>query len=300
MAGLIPEDKKQAFLQQLQSQGGGSGSELSPQEQQAIVQQGADQAKADLEGAGAEAPVDPNAPVQPEQQPAAQETPAAPAVPATQPQEDPNAQLLAGLGFDNVQALADAFSQLSESYAQTKQETERLLNLQQAMGTEEELDESTPQGQMKKMLREMLGPLADEARNTARNRAIAEAWNLDAKKFPDFADLQGDINGYIQANPDLAIAPDGLKRAYHAVRSNRYKSDADLLKDPKFVEKMASNPDVKAAVLKAHMASIAANGEIPASVGGGGNVPLTGPGKKPTTVAEASNALRALFGVPRK
>jgi len=40
-----------------------------------------------------------------------------------------------------------------------------------------------------------------------------------------------EITAFIHEHPELAIANDGLTRAYHAVRSSKYKPESELLKD---------------------------------------------------------------------
>lgn len=292
MGDLLSNEQRAALLQKFQAQGGGPENGLSPEVQQAAVEAGAQQAQAQVEGQPADTG-EPAAPEQPPQQPA---VPAAPA----QPQEDPNAAALASVGFKSVDELIQAFVQQGQETSAMKQQMNQLVGLQKAMENTEELDPQDPQYELRKIVRETIGPLADEMKAQARNRSVQGAWAEDAKSFPDIGDMDKDIAGYLAEHPDLAIDPTGLRQAYHAVRSSKFIPEGKQFDDPKAVERAASNPAVKAAVIKAYLSGIQRGEVVPSAVGGGGNIPLTGEKPKASTISEASNMLREKLGIPKK
>ena len=285
--GFLPDDQKQAFLAQLQSQGGGPGVEISPEQQQAAIDAGAQQAQADTQGQ----PADAGAPAAP-QQPAAPEAPA-------QPQVDPSAEALASVGFQSVDELIQAFVQQGQAASQMQTQLRQLAGLQKAMENTDELDPKDPQYELRKAIRETIGPLAEEMTAQARNRAVQGAWAEAAKGFPDIGEMDKDIAAYLAENPDLSIDPSGLQQAYHAVRSKKYIPEGKMLEDPKFIEKAAANPAIRDAVIKSYLSALQRGDAVPPSVGGGGggSVPLTGPKEGPKTMDDAKSRMKAFLGV---
>lgn len=286
----LPDDKRQQLMQMLQTQGGDPAGGLSPEQQQQIVDQGAQAAAAEMGGQGADA--------LPTDAPQGQVPPAQPAAPAA-PAQDPNAALLQEIGVGSVQELVEQFKAMSEGFGQLKDEHEQLLGFQQAINNTEELDPKDPQYDTKKVFREMFGPVADEFTKNARMKALADSWNLDARGLADAGELLPEINAYIQQNPRLSQDPTGFRQAYNAVKAGKHRSPEQLLKDPEFIKKAAEHPAVSEAVVKAYLEKLARNGEVPPAVGQGGNTPFSGAPAKPKTVAEANAALGKLLGVRR-
>lgn len=294
MAGTnfeLPPEARAQFLAQLQAQGGGPVEGLSPEQQQAAINQGAQAAAADMGGQGTDVP-----PTDAPQGQAAPAQPAAPVAPAA-PAQDPNAALLQELGVASVQELAEKFKAMSEGFGQLKDEHEQLLGFQQAINNTEELDPKDPDYGTKKVFREMFGPVADEFTKNAKLKALAEAWNLDARGLADAEELLPEINAHIQKNPRLSQDPTGFRQAYNAVKAGKHRSVDQLFADPDFIAKASQNEAVKKAVIQAHLEGLARNGEVPPAVGQGGNTPFTGAPAKPKTLEEANKALGKLLGV---
>lgn len=252
-----------------------------------------------LNQGGSEQP-DPNQP-SPEAPASAEDTSAAApvdagAAPAAQP--DPNAAVLAELGVSSVQELAERYKERDGKATEYKDMLAQLLAYQQALNNETELESTDPMDSVKKAVREEIKPLYEKIEADARNKIVQEAWGKDAKEMPDIADVMPEITQFIAEHPELAIANDGLRRAYDSVRSAKYKSEAQMLADDEFVKRMASNEKIKEAVLQAHLSEIARNGEtIPNSIGSGGEIPLSGQKEAPSSMDQAKKGLARMLGL---
>lgn len=242
------------------------------------------QAEPPAEGAGAPAPAD---------TPAAPVDSGAPAAPAP----DPVAEMLSSLGVSSVEELAERYKERDSKATEYKDMLAQILAYQQALDNEEELDSTDPLDSVKKAVREEIKPLYDKLQADARNKVVQEAWSKDAKEMPDIADVMPEITEFIAEHPDLAVANDGLRRAYDSVRSGKYRTEAQMLADDEFVKRMASNEKIKEEVLKNHLGELARSGEgVPTSIGSGGEVPLTGQKAAPNSMQQAKKGLMQLLG----
>lgn len=217
--------------------------------------------------------------------------------PAAEPAADPTAKLLNDLGVSSLEELAERYKERDSKVTEYRDMLAQILAYQQAIDNDEQLDTGDPLDSVKKAVREEIKPLYDKLQADARNKIVQEAWANDAKEMPDIADVMPEITEFIAENPDLAIANDGLRRAYDRVRSNKYRTEAQMLADDEFVKRMASNERIKEAVLQNHLSEIARNGDsVPNSIGSGGNVPLTGQKQAPDSMAKAKQGLMAMLG----
>lgn len=245
----------------------------------------------------------------PETQPSTEETPpaedtganpavdTAPAAPAT-PAIDPNAAILEEHGFSSVAELAEAFKTATSQSGQYKEMLSQMLAMQQALDNEAELDPNDPLNTVKQAVREEMAPLYDKMKRDAQNKLVQEAWGKDAVNLPGVTDMMPEITAFIQEHPELAIANDGLRRAYEGVRSKNYRTEAQMLADDEFIGRMANNDKIKEAVIKEYLAETARNGDnVPASIGGGGNVPLTGKKQPPNSMEQAKSGLAKMLGL---
>jgi len=273
MPGMLSPEQAAAFEQAL-AQGGAPEDGNMPPEPEAPPTDGAP-----MVPPGAEAPQE-----------------AAPAAP-TQPQApaDPYADLLASVGVGSVEELVQGFSDLSANLAQTQSALDQLLAMQEAMGNEDELDPTDPDYSMKKYVREYLSPIADKIKVQEMGNRVRDAWNESAKDMPDLQDFMEDISQHMMENGALSTSPDGLKRAYDAVRSAKYRSPDALLADPEFLKKASANDALKKMVIEAHLANIAKNGELPTSIGDGGSPFMTGKKGEVGNMADAKKATLALL-----
>lgn len=223
--------------------------------------------------------------------------PAAP-VDAGAPAADPNAALLEELGVSSVQELAERYRERDGKATEFQDMLSKLLAYQQALNNQADLDTDDPMNPIKKAVREEMAPIYEKAQEEARNKLVQEAWGVDAKNLPDIADVMPEITEFIAHNPELAVANDGLRRAYERVRSDKYRTEAQMLNDSEFVKRMASNEKIKELVLKEHLGEIQRNGEsVPASIGSGGGTPLSGQKKAPTSMDQAKNGLAKMLGM---
>lgn len=247
-------------------------------------------------GANSQTSPDANAPVEDNGGAAAVES--APATAEAEPAVDPNAAILEELGAKSVEDLAN---QLKEAMGQTKQYREmlsQLLAYQQALDNKAEVEPDDPLNTVKKAVREEMGPIYEKLQREAQNKIVQEAWGKDARNMPDLTDMMPEITAFIQEHPELAVANDGLRRAYDGVRSKNYRSEKQLLEDDKFIERMASNEKIKDAVIKEYLSTAARNGEgVPTSISGGGNVPLTGKKQAPSSMEQAKRGLAQMLGI---
>ena len=198
-------------------------------------------------------------------------------------QPDPTAELLNTLGVSSIEELAQLYKERDEK----------------ATENEAELDPTTdPMDSVKKAVREEIKPLYDKVQADARNKVVQEAWGKDAKDMPDIADVMPEITQFIAEHPDLAVANDGLRRAYDSVRSRKYKTEAQMLEDSDFIKRMASNEKIREAVLQSHLSEIARNGDkVPNSIGSGGDIPMTGQKQAPNSMQQARKGLAQMLGL---
>lgn len=235
----------------------------------------------------------------PEEQPPVEDMAApAPVDAAAAPAPDPNAAILAEHGFSSVEEMAKAFKEATGQSDQYKEMLSQILAFQQALDNQSEIEPDDPLNTVKKAVREEMSPIYEKMQREAQNKLVQEAWGKDAKNMPDLTDMMPEITAFIQENPELAIANDGLTRAYHAVRSSKYKPESELLKDKDFIERMASNEKVKDAVIKEYLATAAKSGDgVPTSISGGGSVPLTGKKQPPNSMEQAKKGLAQMLGI---
>lgn len=278
MAGkLLSPEQEQEFMAQLQQEGG-------------IPSDDGEGAPVPTEGM----PPEGQPAEQPPEQPAGADTPA---MPPEQAAPDPIAQAMTELGFADVGQLIDAFKATSASASQYKDTLAQLVAFQQAQQNDQDLDPSDPTYEVKKAIREEMAPLYERMQDEARNQLVQEAWGKSVVDMPDINDLMTDITGFLHEHPDLAVADDGLRRAYDGVRSKKYKSESQLLNDPEFIKRIANNEKVRDAVLGKHLGEIARTGDaIPQSIGDGGGSPLTGKKQAPNGMEHAKKGLLSMLG----
>ena len=218
--------------------------------------------------------------------------------PAPAAQPDPAAAVLAELGVSSVEELAERYKEREGKANEYKDMLAQLLAYQQALDNETELESNDPLDSVKKAVREEIKPLYEKIEADARNKIVQEAWGKDAKEMPDIADVMPEITQFIAEHPELAVANDGLRRAYDSVRSAKYKTEAQMLADDEFVKRMASNEKVRDAVLKEHLSEIArTGGQVPNSIGSGGEIPLTGQKQAPNSMMQAKKGLAQMLGL---
>ena len=233
----------------------------------------------------------------PEAQPPVEDNAAPAPVDAAAAAPDPNAAIFEKYGVANAEELAGLLDEATNQSNGYKEMLSQMLAFQQALDNQSEIQPDDPLNTVKKAVREEMAPVYEKMQRDAQNKLVQEAWGKDAKNMPDITDLMPEITEYIKNHPDLAIANDGLSRAYHSVRSGKYKPESEMLKDKDFIERMASNDKIKDAVIKEYLASAARNGEgVPASIAGGGNVPLTGAKQPPSSMDQAKKGLMQMLG----
>lgn len=281
---IKPEDV-QAFMANL-PQGGGPEEDIPPVQQDQAMQEGAAMAEADIAAQEADASGAPGEPI--EGQPPAPAAPAAPAAPVVP-------EAVTALGFSTPEDMAAAYEQLSQQTQEMREQLEQIVAMQQAIDTEETLDPKAPDYMAKKTFREMMGPFYDKLKTEARNKLVQGAWAKDAAGMPDLDAFNADISEFFRENPALAVDTTGLRQAYHAARSKKFRSEDQLFGDPEFIKKAASNKAIADAVMKAQMLNVAGTGDVPQGVDGGG-IPLTGKKQAPKTIKDANAAVRALLG----
>lgn len=241
------------------------------------------EAQPSVEDSGAAAPVDAGAEASQESQ--------------AEPAPDQTAALLEQVGAGSVEELVKLYNDAAGQSKQYKEMLSQLLAFQQALDNQGEIDPTDPLNTVKKAVREEMAPIYEKLQREAQNKMVQEAWGQDAKNMPDLTDMMPEITAFIQEHPELAVANDGLSRAYHNVRSMKYKSESEMLKDKDFIARMASNEKVKDAVIKEYLATAARSAEgIPNSIGGGGNVPLTGKKQPPSSMDQAKKGLMQMLG----
>lgn len=281
MAGYLTPEQEAEFIKQLESQGGAlDGGALTPEEQQQAVQEGAQMAAEDAANGqmpGADAPAQPT-----------EQT----------PEVNADARLLQSLGFGSLGELANAYKETLKTGSEMREMLTQFAALHQAMENNDELDPNNPEDQMRRVVRSEFAPLYEKQKADIRNRLIQEKWGQSAAaKADDLSEHMDEIQAMLKSNPRLAMDEDGLQRAYDAVRSKKYRSEASLMADAEFLKKVAANPEVKRAVLEEHLQGVARTGDaIPQGITGGGNTPLTGR-ETITSMTDAKNKLAQMLGM---
>ena len=209
--------------------------------------------------------------------------------------------MLQEYGFENVRELAEAYERTQAAVSELRGMLKKLLDMEKAERTAAELDVMHPEYAVRRRIEMELRPMREEMRTAALARLIQRDWQDSAAEMYDLERLMPEIAEYIMRNPKYAGESDGLRRAYDAVRSQRYRSEEEMMRDPAFVERMAGSEAVKEAVLRAHMEEIRRSAAVPQVIGAGqeaGKMPLTG--KKPITGMEmAKKRLEGMLGVGR-
>lgn len=274
MADYLNEEQRAKLMEQL-----GGSSAPAPEEESAGAPEGA---PVDDMGGGAPA-VD-----------------AAPApMPAGMPNPGPDPNALANeLGFETIEDLVNGYKDLQGQHGQYRDMLTQLLAFQQALDNNKELDPKDPMSSVKKAVREEMAPVYEKLQQDAKNKLVQEAWGKDAKNLSGLTDMMPEITMYLSEHPELSVANDGLKRAYEGVRSSKYRTESELFADNAFVERASQNEKIKDAVIKEYLAKTAKQGEdVPPSIAGGGNVPLTGKKQAPSSMDQAKSGLAKMLGM---
>lgn len=220
-----------------------------------------------------------------------------------QADEEMNAErrALREYGFDSVQELLEAWQKTRAAVAELKEMLEQLTHMEQAERTAAELDAVHPDYAVRRQIELELRPMREQARQAARKRLIQQEWTDSAAGMQDLERLLPEIAEYIMRNPRYADEADGLRRAYDAVRSAKYRDEEAMTADPEFIARMAGNEQIRRAVLRGHLEEVYRGGMLPQAVGMGmetGKTPMTG--RKPITgMEQAKKRLEAMLGVRR-
>ena len=278
----LSAEQEAEFMRGLESQGGDpDGGALSPEEQQQAMQEGAQMAAADAQNGELPGVDAAGAPENAETQ-----------------QENADAQLLTQLGFGSVDELANAYREAAREQSQMKELLTQITAVQRSMENEEQLDPNNPEDQVRRIIRSEMKPLLDKQKAEARNLLVRDKWrSSEAAKAADLQELLPEIQAYLTGNPKLAVDEEGLQRAYDAVRSKRYRSEAALMDDPEFLKRVAGDERVQKAVIEEHLRKIARNGEAaPQTITDGGSTPLTGK-KTVSGMESAKQKLASMLGM---
>lgn len=190
-------------------------------------------------------------------------------------------------GFMSLADVRRCFKSLQDVVEMQRELLNDLREIERADATAAALDARHPGYAAGGVFEMEMRPVRDKAMKAARNRMIQQDWMLSAAGMRDLQRLLPEIAEYIMAEPRLSEDPDGLMRAYEAVRSRKYRDTDELLADPEFVRMMAENEQIREAVLRAHMEEIQKGGGVPQMIGAGsegGKSPVTG--RKPITGME--------------
>lgn len=275
----LAQQEQQGASQDAQQGGGPDESALTPEEQQQAMEEGAQMAAADAQAGDA-----------------SQAEPQTDAGNGEQQEANPEQDTLSQLGFSSLEELANAYRDTLRSTSELKEMLTQLTALQQATDNAESLEDD-PDAAIKRVIRTELKPMYEKARNDARNRLVQEKWKASSSRMTDLAEQMGDIKAYFDQHPELALSEDGLDRAYDAVRSAKYRSEADMMADPEFLKRAAANDKIREAVIEAYLQGLARNGDAaPQSITDGGNTPLTGR-KTVSGMDQARSKLAAMLGM---
>ena len=190
-------------------------------------------------------------------------------------------------GFRSMREVRGYFRTLQDVVEMQRGLLNDLREIERADATAAALDARHPGYAAGGVFEMEMRPVRDKAMKAARNRMIQQDWMLSAAGMRDLQRLLPEIAEYIMAEPRLSEDPDGLMRAYEAVRSRKYRDTDELLADPEFIRMMAENEQIREAVLRAHMEEIQKGGGVPQMIGAGseaGKSPVTG--RKPITGME--------------
>ena len=242
MTQYLTPRQRQLFIDRLAEEN--DAPQLSGDQRRAALQQGANMARADMQGLPDEEGFFPEENALPEEN--------------ASDENGAMAERLAALGFENAGQLADAYERLERRYADLMDDVRRVEAAGRARRNERRL-ENDPNG---------------------RNRVIQAVWASRAEELEDIAQFLPEMSTYITGHPECAMETDGLERAYDAVRSHRYRSEERLLDDPEAVKRLSADPRVREAVLSAHLAGIYKSAAaLPAFIDDGGNIPVAEPVK---------------------
>ena len=190
-------------------------------------------------------------------------------------------------GFMDMADVRRYFTAMQSVLAKQRELIHDLREIERADATAAALDARHPDYAADRLFELEFRPVRDKARTAARNRMIQQDWMASAAGMRDLERLLPEIAEYIMEHPKFSGDPEGLVRAYEAVRSRKYRDTDELLEDPEFIRGMAENEQIREAVLRAHMEAIQKGGRIPQAVGAGGGdgmTPVTG--RKPITGME--------------
>lgn len=242
MTQYLTPRQRQLFLKKLANTDAAEDMRLTPDEQSAALRHGAKMAQADLDSR-----------LNDEDEGSAflQDD-------MTTPESDALAERLNALGFDEPEALIEAYERLSRRYADLLRDMRHAEAMSRARKNARLL-EPDPSG---------------------RNRLIQNEWIRRADALSDLAQFLPDMAGYIAEHPEYAVETDGLERAYDAVRSHLYRSEEQLLDDPQAVKRLSADPRIRESVLTTHLASLYKSAQdLPAFIDDGGSTPGAAPSK---------------------
>ncbi len=204
-------------------------------------------------------------------------------------------ELLKQYGFGSLEEMLEQYERMVGTVAELKRMLGRLLSIEKAERTAAQLDVRHPEYAIRRRIELELAPMREEAHAAAKNRMIQHQWQNSAYQMRDLEKLLPEIAEYIMRNPKYASEADGLRRAYDAVRSEKYRDEDELLGDPEFIAHLMENEQVREALLKSYMQQMHRGGSVPQSVGAGGKTPLTA--RKPITgMQQAKKRLEAMLG----
>lgn len=176
-------------------------------------------------------------------------------------------RLLNEHGFENATQLLEAWQRTQAAVTELREMLERLTALEQADRTAAELDPMHPEYAVRRRIELELRPMREQAKQATRNRMIQQDWKESAVEMQDLEQMLPEIAEYIMRNPRYAGESDGLRRAYDAVRSAKYRDEDAMLDDPEFISRMASDKRIREEVLRAHLDEIRKTGNVPQAVG---------------------------------
>lgn len=207
-------------------------------------------------------------------------------------------KLLNEHGFESVEQLLEAWQRTGAAVRELRAMLEQLTALEEADRTAAELDVMHPEYAARRQIERELRPMREQAKQAARNRMIQQDWMESAAQMQNLEGLMPEIAEYILRNPRYAGESDGLRRAYDAVRSAKYRDEEAMLADAAFIGRMAADRRVREEVLRAHLEEILRSGSIPQSVGmegERGKTPVSE--KKPVSgMEQAKRRLEKLLG----
>lgn len=206
---------------------------------------------------------------------------------------------LAEYGFGSLDELLGAYERVQGTVTELRGMLSQLLDVRRAEQNAAQLDMRHPAYRLRRSVEEELRPLREQTEQAARNRLVQKDWQESAAQMADLEGLMPEIAAYIMEHPRYAQESDGLKRAYDAVRSGKYRDEEELLDDPQFIERAAGNGKIREAVMRAWMEQIKRTGTGVQSIGaaaGVGMTPLTQK-KNVTGMEQAKKRLEAMLGV---